>query len=98
MYYRYVKISDDQIKWKTKIYHTVGTVPNSNLKIVGNIDTTYTQADACSLSWLDSRTLIRKNGNVKLVLLAKMPHLFYAYFRIITTKEKNRTERSLNLK
>ena len=90
MYYRYVNISDDQIKWKTKIYHIVGTILTSNQKR-GNIDTTYTDTHACSLSWLDSRTLI-KSGSVKLVLLAKMSNLFYAYFRITTTKEKNTSE------
>ena len=36
--------------------------------------------------------------SVKLVLLAKMTNLLYVYFRIITTKEKNTTERPFNVK
>ena len=39
-----------------------------------------------------------KSGSVKLVLLAKMTNLLYAYFRIITTKEKKTTERPFNVK
>ena len=36
--------------------------------------------------------------SVKLVLLVKMTNVFYVYFRIITTKEKNTTERPFNVK
>jgi hypothetical protein len=32
------------------------------------------------------------------VLLAKLTNLFYAYFRITTTKEKNTTERPFSVK
>ena len=39
-----------------------------------------------------------KSGSVKLVLLVKMTHLFYAYFRKTTTKEKNTTERPFSVK
>ena len=39
-----------------------------------------------------------KTGSVKLVLLAKMTNLLYVYFRIITAKEKNTTERHFNVK
>jgi hypothetical protein len=39
-----------------------------------------------------------KSGSVKLVLLVKMTNVFYVCFRIITTKEKNTTERHFNEK
>jgi hypothetical protein len=98
MYYRYVKISDDQIQWKRKIYHIVGTVLNSNWKIVERQHRHHLHTYTWLLTfWLDLRTLV-KTGSVKLVLLAKMTNLLYVYFRIITTKEKNTTERHFNVK
>ena len=58
------------IKMKNKNYHTVGTVPTFNSKIVekGQIDTPNTQIHDHSLSWLGTGTSI-KSGRVKLVLL-----------------------------
>ena len=43
-------------KLKNNKYHTVGTVPKYERKIVerGKIDTSNTQMHDCSLSWLDS--------------------------------------------
>ena len=86
MYYRYVKISDDQIKWKRKINHIVGTVLNSNRKIAERQHRYHLHTDACLFRFL-AWTLM-KSGSVKLVLLAKMTNLFYVYFRITTTKRK----------
>jgi hypothetical protein len=39
-----------------------------------------------------------KTGSVALVLLAKITNLLYAYFWIITTEEKNTSERPFNVK
>jgi hypothetical protein len=98
MYYRYVNISDDQIKLKTKIQHIVGNVLNSNRKIVERQNRYHLHTSKCLLTFqADSKTLM-KSGSVKLVLLKKMTNLFYVYFRIITTKEKNTTERPFNNK
>ena len=57
------------VEWKTKIYHTVGTIPKSQCIIVDKekIDTPNTQIHDCSVSWLDTDTSI-KSGAVKLVL------------------------------
>ena len=46
---------------KNTKYHTVGTVPTSNIQIVerGKMDTTNTQIHDRSLSWLGTGTLIR---------------------------------------
>jgi hypothetical protein len=54
---------------KTKKYHTVGTIPKSNLKKVegDKIDTPNTQIHDCSFSLLGTVTSI-KSGEVKLVL------------------------------
>jgi predicted component of viral defense system (DUF524 family) len=98
MYYRYVNISDDQIKLKTKIQHIVGNVLSSNRKIVERQNRYHLHTSKCLLTFqADSKTLM-KSGSVKLVLLKKMTNLFYVYFRIITTKEKNTTERPFNNK
>ena len=55
---------------KDNKYHTVGTIPKSNRKIVekGKPDTCSTQIYDSSLSWLGNGTSIKKNGGVKLVL------------------------------
>ena len=52
-----------------KKYHTVGTVPNSNRKIVerGTTDTPNRQLHDRSLSWLGTGISI-KSGGVKLAL------------------------------
>jgi len=47
-----------ELKWKTENYHTVGTVPKSNRKIVEK-DTTKTHIDF-SLYWLDTDTSIKR--------------------------------------
>ena len=54
---------------KAKKYHTVGTIPKFNRKIVerGQIDNPNTQIHDLSLSWLGTGTLI-KSGRVKLGL------------------------------
>ena len=53
-------------------YHTVRTVLKSNRKIVrgDKINTLNTHLHNCSISWLDTNTLI-KRGGVKLVLWAQ---------------------------
>ena len=58
-----------QIKTKNKKYHTVGTIPKSNIKRKenGKIDTPNTQIYDCSLSWLGTDTSI-KSGGVKLLV------------------------------
>jgi len=55
------------IKGKKK-YHTVGTIPRSNIKIIesGNIDTSITLINDHPLSWLGTVTSI-KVGGFKLV-------------------------------
>jgi len=55
---------EDLIKWKTKIYHTVGTIPKSNIKVVerGNLDTPNIQTHDRSFSWLDTGTTIKWHG------------------------------------
>ena len=47
---------------ENKKYHTVGTIPKSNIKIVerGNIDTSNTKIYDQSLSWLCTGTFIKK--------------------------------------
>jgi hypothetical protein len=54
---------------KHKKYHTVGTIPKLNIKIVENdkIDASNTQIHDCSLPWFGTGSLI-KSGRVKLVL------------------------------
>ena len=54
---------------KNKKYHSVGTIPTSNIKIVdiGKVDTPNTQIHDFSLSWLDTGTSIT-SGRVKLVI------------------------------
>ena len=49
---------------ENKIYHIVGTFPQSNRKIVerDNIDTPSTQIHDCSLSWLGLVTSITLGG------------------------------------
>jgi hypothetical protein len=46
---------------KNSKYHTVGTIPKSNIKIVerGKFDTPNTQLHAHSLSWLGTVTPIK---------------------------------------
>ena len=56
---------------KDKKYHTVGTIPKSNRKIVekGKLDTCTgcsTNIYDSSLSWLGNGTSIKQNGGVKL--------------------------------
>ena len=53
---------DSSIKMENKKYHTVGTIPKSNIKIVerGNIDTSNTKIYDQSLSWLCTGTFIKK--------------------------------------
>jgi len=60
-----------EIKWEKK-YHTVRTIPKSNIKIVerSKLDTPNTQIHDHSLSWLGTGTSI-KRGRVKLVLCAQ---------------------------
>jgi len=63
-------------KMKNKKYHTVRTIPKSNIKILerGNIDAGNTQIHDRSLSWLGTDTLI-KSCWVKLVLWVQTsPH------------------------
>jgi len=50
----------DEMKWKNKKYHTVGTVPKSNLKIVERDKSTplNTHIHNCLLFWLGTGTLI----------------------------------------
>ena len=65
-------ITDIQVKtteWKSKTYHTVGTIPTLNINITGRskIDTTNVKLHPRSLSWLGTGTSI-KCGMVKLVL------------------------------
>jgi hypothetical protein len=45
-------------------YHTIGTVPKSNRKIVerSNIDASNTHIHDRSLSWLDTETSIKSGG------------------------------------
>jgi hypothetical protein len=45
-------------------YHTVGTIPKSNIKIVerGKIDISNTQIHDCPLSWLGTDTSIKSGG------------------------------------
>jgi len=54
---------------KNKKYHTVGTIPKSNIKIVerGKIDTPNTQIQDRSISYHGTGTSI-KSGGAKLVL------------------------------
>jgi hypothetical protein len=49
---------------KTKKYHTVGTIPKSDIKIVerGKMDTPNTEMHNRSLSWLDTGTSIKNGG------------------------------------
>ena len=56
---------------KIKKYHTVGTIPISNIQIVerGKIDTSNTQITNRSLSWPSTGTSI-KSGRIKLALWA----------------------------
>jgi hypothetical protein len=66
------------MKWKTKKYHVVETVPIFNRKIVttiyniGKIYTPNAQIHDPSLSWLGTGTSA-KNDRVKLVLRAQIP-------------------------
>ena len=64
------------IKWKTNKYHTVRTIPKSNIKIVkrSKIDITNTQIHDGSCSWLGTGTSI-KSGWIKLVVCAQTPPL-----------------------
>jgi len=57
---------------KQKKYHTVCTIPKSNIKIVerGKIDTHNTQIHDSLISWLGTDTSI-KSGRIKLVLWAQ---------------------------
>ena len=54
---------------KNKKYHTVGTIPQSNIKIVerAKIDTSNTQIHDSSFSWVGTGTSM-ESGRVKLVL------------------------------
>ena len=68
-------ITDIQVKtteWKSKTYHTVGTIPKLNIKITrkSNSDITNVQIHHRSLSWLGTGTSI-KCGGVRLVLWLK---------------------------
>jgi len=58
---------------KLKKYLTVGTIRNSNIKVVEicKIDTPDTQILDRSLSWLSTGTSIKINGGVKLVWWAQ---------------------------
>ena len=49
------------IELKTKKYHTVGTIPKSDIKIVerGKMDTPNTQMVDGLLSWLDTGTSMK---------------------------------------
>jgi len=48
---------------------TLGTTPNSNIKIVerGNMDIPYTQLHDHSLFWIGTGTSVKIGGEVKLV-------------------------------
>jgi hypothetical protein len=48
---------------------TLGTTPNSNIKIVerGNMDIPYTQIHDHSLFWIGTGTSVKIGGEVKLV-------------------------------
>ena len=63
-------------KMKSKKYHTVGTIPKSNIKIVkrGKIDTPNTQIHDWSIFWLGTGTSIKRGGDI-LVLWAKISPL-----------------------
>ena len=54
---------------KNEEYHTVGTIPKSNIKIIerGKIDTHDKQIHDSSHSWLGTSTSL-KSGEVKVVL------------------------------
>jgi hypothetical protein len=56
-------------KMKNEEYHTVGTIPKSNIEIIerGKIDTHDKQIHDSSHSWLGTSTSL-KSGEVKLVL------------------------------
>jgi hypothetical protein len=64
------------IKWKTNKYHTVGTIPKSNIKIVkrSKIDITNRQIHDGPCSWFGTDTSI-KGGWIKLVLCAQTSSL-----------------------
>ena len=66
----------DKMRNQIRVYHTVGTVPKSNIKITkrDNIDTPNTQLHNRSLSWLGTGTKI-KSGEAKLILWV------FEYFR-----------------
>ena len=51
-------------KMKNEKYHTVGTIPKSNIKILerGKIDTPNTQIQDRSLSWFGTGTSIKWLG------------------------------------
>ena len=68
-------------KMENKIYHTVGTVPKSNRKIVerGKIDTSNVEIHDISLSWSGTGTLIKKNTGIKLVHGLSMWYLIWRY-------------------
>jgi hypothetical protein len=55
---------DSRNKMKNKKYHTVGTIPKSNIKIAerGKIDTTISQIHVRSLSWLGIGTSLKRGG------------------------------------
>ena len=69
MFKQYLAGANIRNKEKSKNYHTVGTFPKSNRKIVerGKFDTPNTQIHDDSPSWLGTGTLIKSGGD-KLVL------------------------------
>ena len=70
MFKQYLAGANIKNKEKSKNYHTVGTFPKSNRKIVekGKINTLSTQINDHSLSWLSTGTSI-KSGEVKKSLM-----------------------------
>jgi cell division protein FtsL len=66
--YKTLSVSTFMMFKQQKTYHTVGTIPKSNIEIVekGKIDTSKTQIHDCSLSWLETGTSIKSVG-VRLV-------------------------------
>jgi len=66
------RLPQEKGEMKNKQYHTVGTVPNSNRKIVERVksDTPNAHIHDCSLSRLGTDISI-KSGGVKLVLWAR---------------------------
>jgi Ca2+/Na+ antiporter len=82
---------------KNKIYHIVGTVLNSNRKIVERQYRHHLHTYTWLLTFLAWYRHFNKSGGVSLGLLLKLLIYLYVYFWIITTEEKNTNERPINL-